>query len=578
MASKLPRPTNQSVPAQTMRHREVQIPILLWIATAVLVHLLGGGSTHGVAVFLEERRELRAFAARIQREVKASVRPIEIVLAPAPPAPEANQPEQEAKEPEPKPEKPKERKKPQVADKKPLDEPPKELVPPVPPKPQLVPVVPAPTPPPKPEKPAPELKLEPQRRIAVRQHVEDPNQPDNPDAKYIADQANRVKEEKVAKITSTDKDDQNPTPGTPHQGKNPEPGNADETKVLGADGELDRGEDKPPPPELALMPNQESKPPAAPAPTEAPKPTSSERIAQTEPPAQTPEKAEKEQKASEPLLSGEGETWQRQAARERVEGRAERAAPKDRTRLGNLPLTPGGINLNLTRSEALAVVGPEQLQKDIRADKLRRRARHVGSWKFTGLDRWRAAIENYVPGVKPGNQTALNTARVPFASYLNQIHNRLHPIFADTFLSALDRLPADNPLNRPDLHTFLEIVVSRTDGSLVRMGVTRASGVTAFDINALEAVQQASPFGPPPSMIVSPDGNVYLHWEFHRDPNLACSTYFARPFILKGEPRPSVPPLENPEPTPFQEPGPRLRPTGFGPLRETAQPSNPRSL
>jgi hypothetical protein len=31
---------------------------------------------------------------------------------------------------------------------------------------------------------------------------------------------------------------------------------------------------------------------------------------------------------------------------------------------------------------------------------------------------------------------------------------------------------------------------------------------------------------------VSPDGNVYLHWEFHRDEVYACSTMNARPFLL----------------------------------------------
>jgi hypothetical protein len=82
------------------------------------------------------------------------------------------------------------------------------------------------------------------------------------------------------------------------------------------------------------------------------------------------------------------------------------------------------------------------------------------------------------------------------------------------------------------------------------MGVTRTSGVTAFDISALESVQRASPFGAPPPSIVSPDGNVYLHWEFHRNPLLACSTYFARPYIIKV-PQKSAPPSNEPPGGPF---------------------------
>jgi hypothetical protein len=81
------------------------------------------------------------------------------------------------------------------------------------------------------------------------------------------------------------------------------------------------------------------------------------------------------------------------------------------------------------------------------------------------------------------------------------------------------------------------------------MGVVRTSGVTAFDINALEAVSKAAPFGKPPAEIVSPDGNVYVHWEFYRNPDYACSTYFAHPIILKEAPAlpKSPPPTRDPQ-------------------------------
>jgi len=54
------------------------------------------------------------------------------------------------------------------------------------------------------------------------------------------------------------------------------------------------------------------------------------------------------------------------------------------------------------------------------------------------------------------------------------------------------------------------------------------AAITAFDIAALDSVQRASPFGKPPKAIVSPDGAVYFHWEFHRDPVYACSTMETR--------------------------------------------------
>jgi TonB family protein len=210
--------------------------------------------------------------------------------------------------------------------------------------------------------------------------------------------------------------------------------------------------------------------------------------------------------------------------------------------------------LNLNQMGVIAAVGADQLRKEREADGERRRSEHRGSWVASGFERWRSAIENYVSSVKTGNQTALNTAQVPFASYLNAMHNRIHPIFADSFLDSLDRLPPTHPMNDRHLITKLEIVLTK-EGHLHKMGVVGTSGITAFDIAALDAVSRASPFGPAPSAIISPDGNVYLHWEFHRDEVYACSTMNARPFLLnlpaKGnDPTdPTLPPGSKPPPS-----------------------------
>ncbi len=64
----------------------------------------------------------------------------------------------------------------------------------------------------------------------------------------------------------------------------------------------------------------------------------------------------------------------------------------------------------------------------------------------------------------------------------------------------------------------------------------------------------------PPKAIVSPDGNVYLHWEFYRDPQYACSTYFAHPKMLRAAPN-GVSPSKPPAPGPF---GPEENPIPSG--------------
>jgi hypothetical protein len=87
-------------------------------------------------------------------------------------------------------------------------------------------------------------------------------------------------------------------------------------------------------------------------------------------------------------------------------------------------------------------------------------------------------------------------------------------------------------------------------------------------------VQRASPFGAPPAAIVSPDGNVYLHWEFHRNPLFACSTYFARPYIIKV-PQKTAPTPGTPPAGPFgpeEDPPPAKQ--GYQELVPSAPPSH----
>jgi TonB family protein len=138
------------------------------------------------------------------------------------------------------------------------------------------------------------------------------------------------------------------------------------------------------------------------------------------------------------------------------------------------------------------------------------------------------------PGSLYGLRT-LNEARLPFAEYLNSLHKRLHPLFADQFLASLPALGGARPLNNLELVARLEIAIDG-EGKLVRLGVVRSSGVVAFDVGALEAMEKAQPFGPPPDPIRSPDGLVYSHWEFSRNPRYACSTYYAHPYLLKSPP------------------------------------------
>ncbi|MBS2016608.1 MAG: TonB C-terminal domain-containing protein [Deltaproteobacteria bacterium] len=556
--------------------RGTEIPLILWICAAVCAHFVMGGGTEEVSRAVrhvrDDHRYFSSLGAKAREKARQSEQSFDVAIVDEG-KPKAEEPEEK----QPEPEKPK-----PVAEKKP--EPKK----PDPPKPEAK----KPEPPPQevkvvvkeddPLKKLDQEQLKSDKRIAVRQHVQ-PNQTDNPNARFIGDQANKVEEESVATQTSHDEDDPNPTPGANKTaGPKDKVGDSERTKI--AESEEHKGNKETAPGEKGTEfdINKDNKPieqpqakvavTAPPAP-EAPKAGGDGRapsqiankevkpeLAPGAQPAPAPEIVQAERGAAwfTPINPGQ----QKQA--DPIAGTTNQRKPTPQAPqntqwlgLGGKP-GPGQVNLNLSQTGVVAVVGADQLRKEREADGERRKSEHRGSWTASNFERWRNAIENYVSSVKPGNQTALNTAAVPFASYLNTIHNRIHPLFADSFLGSLDNLPKTHPLNSPRLVTHLEIVVSPKEGRIVKMGIVKTSGITAFDIAALDSVHRAQPFGPAPGAIVSTDGNVYLHWEFHRDEVFACSTMHARPFLLnipqKGPDEAPQPPAPGPK-SPTQERG-----------------------
>jgi hypothetical protein len=203
------------------------------------------------------------------------------------------------------------------------------------------------------------------------------------------------------------------------------------------------------------------------------------------------------------------------------------------------PRALGPIDLNLSQREIRAVVGEGELERMVASDARRRTAERQEWWAGADFDRWRHAIEGYVPSVRVGNQHPLGEGKGSFIRYLNGMAARIAPLFVDGFVSWIRSLPVGHPLRRPHLSTRLEIVLEPSQGHIVRMGVVLASGVTAFDIGALDSVKRASPFGSTPESIVSPDGRVYIQWDLHNDEYTGCTVENARPSIV-GSQRPAA--------------------------------------
>ncbi len=557
-----------------MQPRDVSVPLALWICAAVCAHFMLGTGGAVVATVHDDRSEMWKLSRQAVSLARQGEQSTEIALSDS-----TDEAEQETPPPPPpKPVPTAQRKEPdKTVEKTPLK--PEEQAKKAPEKKVVLekkvedtkPVV------------LPEDPLK-DRRIAVRQHAK-PNQQDNPNASFIADEANHVEKETAATQTSHDRDDEVPAPGQAHRGADAEEGDSDRTRI--AESDAHRGEKNRAPGEKGTdfdVVHEPKIPRAEPNATAAstPSPQSPLRSAadQSSPSDLNPQAPGDREHQLDPGgstppspdvdVAPDG-TWTFNPARtggapgprpDVVSGTAGARPPGGR--MWSLPglgehAAPGTMNTNLDQAQVVTVVGLDNLRRMREADGERRKSEHRGSWLASNFDRWRSAIENYVSSVKPGNQTALNAAAVPFASYLNGMHNRIHPIFAESFLESLGGLPPSHPMNDKHLVTRLEIVLAR-DGHLKKMGVVRTSGITAFDIAALDAVDRAAPFGPAPGAIVSPDGNVYLHWEFHRDEVYACSTMGARPVILSA-------PVEKNE-----DPAPPALPSPAGPARERGVP------
>ena len=213
--------------------------------------------------------------------------------------------------------------------------------------------------------------------------------------------------------------------------------------------------------------------------------------------------------------------------------------PEGITRLGlGVGGTAGsGFNPNLSLSSLREIIDPTEIANLARKEEAQRLASHRQSWKAAGVERWRAATEAYVPRVRLGNQVAIGASHAAFAAFLRAMAARIRPVFLDGFVTWILALPPGHALRQPHLQTRLEIVLEGGTGSIARTGVVLTSGVTAFDVGALDAVQRAAPFGEAPAEIRSPDGRVYVQWDLRGDPASGFSDQDARPSILREAPQ-----------------------------------------
>ncbi|MDD9941378.1 MAG: TonB C-terminal domain-containing protein [Myxococcales bacterium] len=399
------------------------------------------------------------------------------------------------------------------------------------PTPRRVEVQPLPAPP----APAPPEPREESNKLAVTQKSDDPDVEPPPDARFIAEEARRVEQETVARQRNLQVDEE-PEPGhgaeqdesADNEGDHDETDVAEVRDVRGSDDRAARPEEREQPQDS----HRESAGVVAGA-------TAPQRPAPPSVPERRPRRAPGSDRTGgepEPVVIDDG--FGTFVVRRSVRGRGpeDDGAPTRkgergrRQRVSDGARGRAGADLRVSWSQFEDAFGQENLRRIRQAQVAQRRSRVRGHTRAKRWRRFKSAIENYVPNVRPGNQTALNASASSFAAYLARIHRRIHREFALGFLRGLPL--GGGPFDDMTLRTKLEIVIN-PNGSLHKVGVVETSGFTPFDFGAFNAVMSAGPFSAPPRKILSGDGRVYMHWAFYRN-HRQCGTFNASPFKLKG--------------------------------------------
>ena len=424
-------------------------------------------------------------------------------LPPVPATPEATRtplptPDRETPEPAKPEPKPPEQAPPEVAQVEPPKPEPKPELKPEPPKEQVP--------------PPPLVELPKQRFKMVDQDLGD-EEPDNADARYLAQKNHRAAEDTSSLNTNLVRDLRGKTaerPSTPSENQLPEAGDRDR-KVA----ELEDRKGRP-----DLLPRG------------APKPAGEAGEAQRKPgpgklsmrdltPRAIEQKAPgKPREGVELSEQGEGSL---PLARVGDGGERARAAAKGGKKGYNLLLDPTAYD---------RVVGFDTAAKERQVAARGERSHVPGRWDRVQqkLALMRSSLENFTPEVKPGNQAELGTRAHPFAAYIAEMHRQIHKLWAFGFLAEQDGRGSRGAYDDPSLWTQLEIVL-RGDGSLDKVTIVRTSGNSGFDVAAIDSVASSAPFPKPPAAIKSANGKVYLDWRFHRD-DRQCGTYGVDPHIL----------------------------------------------
>jgi hypothetical protein len=358
-------------------------------------------------------------------------------------------------------------------------------------------------PPPQAEAPPPPPP-QPQRAHEKLVEINDPEHEQKPpdDAKFLAEKNHKVAEETRARETNLEADGRGKNEASaPSENQDPEVGGEKERIAQRQDRESAAGRQAP-----NVTPHQNPE-------LASPEKERSKSLLALRDPA--PRAHEITPETADPSLPRAADGFVRAPAPARgADARADRASGK------KVKLSLAGRDYEYLFGESAAADRKiSQTLASMRKGRFQKRQSQV-----------RSALENFIPEVKPGNQTALNTREAPFAAFVARMHRSIHMLWGFGVIEDWDELSATSPFNNRNLATTLEMVLN-ADGTIDKVTVVKTSGYLPYDAAAIDVAYTAGPYPDPPRAIRSANGKIYLHWRFFRD-DRQCATSGVDPFIL----------------------------------------------
>ncbi len=126
-----------------------------------------------------------------------------------------------------------------------------------------------------------------------------------------------------------------------------------------------------------------------------------------------------------------------------------------------------------------------------------------------------SATDDHLKDVKTGMQTVLSTREFLYYTYYNRIRSKLTQYWQPKIREKMERIMKQGRTiaSTGDKVTRIVIVLDK-QGTLRKVQVLGASGVTDLDEAAVEAFRAAAPFPNPPKGMVDTDGTIKIRWDF----------------------------------------------------------------